>query len=163
MIIRTTITTARKTRGAGLPALVRRVERAQRGPKAVKVGFPRGNVRPDIVQIAIWNHFGTKGGASGGGWGGPIPPRPFITLAVWNNRRALRTHIRAAALRIVRGEGDVRVELGRLGVYATGLIQKQIADGVPPPNSPITIRMKGSSKPLIDTGRMRGAITWDIA
>jgi hypothetical protein len=31
-----------------------------------------------------------------------------------------------------------------------------------PPNSPVTIALKGSSKPLIDTGEMRGAVTWKV-
>ena len=38
-----------------------------RGPKAVKVGFPAGETAGDILDRAIWNHYGTRGGASGGG------------------------------------------------------------------------------------------------
>jgi hypothetical protein len=30
------------------------------------------------------------------------------------------------------------------------------------PNSPLTIREKGSAKPLIDEGRLRSAVTYDI-
>ncbi|MBG6211683.1 hypothetical protein IWQ49_006374 [Labrenzia sp. EL_126] len=39
------------------------------GPKKVKVGFPAGEADSDNIMKAIWNHFGTAGGASGGGVG----------------------------------------------------------------------------------------------
>jgi hypothetical protein len=31
-----------------------------------------------------------------------------------------------------------------------------------PPNSPVTVALKGSSKPLIDSGEMRGAVTYKV-
>jgi hypothetical protein len=52
------------------------------GPKRVKVGFPAGEADADNIQKAIWNEFGTRGGASGGGWGGPVPERPFMRNAM---------------------------------------------------------------------------------
>lgn len=38
-------------------------------------------------------------------------------------------------------------------------IVKKILSGVPPPNAPTTIRQKGSSKTLVDTGEMVGHVT----
>ena len=38
-------------------------------------------------------------------------------------------------------------------------IVKKILSNVPPPNAPSTIRQKGSSKTLIDTGEMMGHVT----
>jgi len=46
------------------------------------------------------------------------------------------------------------------GMYVVGLIRQRMANGIPPPNRPSTIARKGSSKPLIDTGELRNAITW---
>jgi hypothetical protein len=34
--------------------------------------------------------------------------------------------------------------------------------GVPPPLKPATIARKGSSRPLVDTGRLLSAITWVV-
>jgi hypothetical protein len=31
-----------------------------------------------------------------------------------------------------------------------------------PPNSPVTVALKGSSKPLIDSGELRGAVTYKV-
>ena len=55
------------------------------GPTKVKVGFVRGMADQDNINKAVWNEFGTAGGASGGGWGGPIPERPFLRNAMRNN------------------------------------------------------------------------------
>ncbi|MBN9074300.1 MAG: hypothetical protein J0H34_22410 [Rhizobiales bacterium] len=77
------------------------------GPSKVKVGFPKSKASASNIQKAVWNEFGTRGGASGGGWGGPVPERPFMRNAMRDNR-------------------------GR------------------------------SSNPLIDTGAMRQAVTWQI-
>ena len=159
------ITTSMKVARKG--DMVRHLQKMQAALKspehAVRVGFPAGKAPTDVVQVAIWNHFGTRGGASGGGWGGPVPARPFITAAIWNNRQQLRAQIRAIALGIVQRGENPRIGLGRLGQYATGLVQGEIVKGVPPPNSPVTIKLKGSSKPLVDTGRLKGAVTWDYA
>lgn len=45
-----------------------------------------------------------------------------------------------------------------IGTYVVGRIQARISDGIAPPNAPSTIARKGSSTPLIDTGRLRQAI-----
>lgn len=137
-------------------------EKRMKGPTAVKVGFPAGSSPADIVQIAVWNHFGTRGGRSGGGWGGPIPPRPFITAAVFKHRSQIRHNLRALYRSILAGKTDARIGLQRLALYGVNIIQDQIASGMKPANSPLTIKLKGSSKTLINTGRMRQSVTWSF-
>lgn len=132
------------------------------GPQQVKVGFPAGKAGGFNVQKAIWNHFGTRGGASGGGWGGPIPARPFLTNAVRDNRGTYRNALRVSAKKILLGTTTTRAVLSKLGILAQGHIQASITSMASPPNSPVTVALKGSSNPLIDSGEMRGAVTWDI-
>lgn len=131
-------------------------------PGSVMVGFPRGNVAPAVINRAIWNEFGTRGGASGGGWGGPIPERPFMRNAMRGNRAKYQTFMRASAKLIMKGERTVDQSLARLGILAQGDIQHEITVLTSPPNAPTTVELKGSSKPLIDTGQMRQAVTWRI-
>lgn len=50
----------------------------------------------------------------------------------------------------------------RFGAWVVGQIQKRIAAHIPPPLAPSTIEAKGSSTPLIDTGALRGAITYKV-
>ena len=49
-----------------------------------------------------------------------------------------------------------------VGAYAADVIQQRIVDLKEPPNSPITIALKGSSNPLVDTGHMRQSVTWEV-
>lgn len=132
------------------------------GGKAVKVGFPAGQSPSDLIAIAVYNHEGTRGGASGGGWGGPIPPRPFITAAMFKGRGELKTMMRAQARGILTGRITVDQSLMRLGIWGQQKIQDQIGSNMAPANSPVTVALKGSNKTLVDTGRLRNSVTWAI-
>lgn len=50
----------------------------------------------------------------------------------------------------------------RLGLILSARMRRKIRGGVPPKNSPLTIALKGSSKPLADKGRLFKSITWKI-
>jgi hypothetical protein len=132
------------------------------GPKQVKVGFPAGEADQDNINKAVWNEFGTRGGASGGGWGGPIPERPFMRNAMRENRGKYRDALRSSAAKILTGKAQLRTVLSKLGILAQGDVQAEIASLQSPPNSPVTIKLKGSSNPLIDDGEMRGAVTYKV-
>ena len=131
-------------------------------PKRVKVGFPSGEVGSDVIARAIWTHFGTRGGASGGGWGGPVPARPFLTNAMRDNRLKYRSAMRASAAKILTGQVTIRATFNKLGEMAQGDVYASINSLSSPPNSPVTVALKGRSKPLIDTGEMRQAVTWKV-
>lgn len=132
------------------------------GPTTVKVGFPSSKASRSNIEKAVWNEFGTRGGASGGGWGGPIPERPFMRNAMRNNRGKYRNALRASASKILMGDVGLSQVLNKLGILAQGDIQSEITSLSSPPNSPVTIALKGSSKPLIDSGAMRQAVTWVV-
>jgi len=54
--------------------------------------------------------------------------------------------------------------LRKAGVFLEGAIKQKITQGDPswPPLKPETIKRKGSSKPLIDTGKLRASITHKV-
>lgn len=133
-----------------------------KGPSKVRVGLPAGESDQDNINKAIWNEFGTQGGASGGGWGGPIPERPFLRNAMRDNKPAYRAAMQTSARKLLTGETDLDTVLKKLGIKAQGDIQGEITSLSSPANSPTTIKLKGSSNPLIDSGEMRGAVTWKI-
>lgn len=148
--IRTKVTLRRR---GNLANHIAKIEKGVQGPKAVKVGFPKGKADKDIVSIAIWNHFGTSRG---------IPARPFITIAMFKGRAEIRAALRKIAKNTVDTGAPLATQLPKLGVFGAGKIQDQIAANTPPPNAPSTIKKKGSSRTLIDTGRMRQSVTWEI-
>lgn len=49
-----------------------------------------------------------------------------------------------------------------LGDYIVGQLKGYMTELDSPPNSPVTINNKGSSNPLIDTGRLRQSITYKV-
>lgn len=135
------------------------------GPNKVKVGFPAGKASGGVIERAIYNEFGTKGG----GWGGPIPERSFMRNAMRQGKGELTANMAAAARTILRNVAlgknaaqEKRAALSKLGIKAQGMIQQEIASLSSPLNSPVTIALKGSSKPLVDSGEMAGAVTWKI-
>ena len=123
------------------------------GPRQVKVGFPAGKVSGDVVNRAIWNHYGTSRG---------IPSRPFLLNAIRKNRRKYIEALKTSGAKILRGEATLDQTMSKLGILAQGDIQQEITDLRTPPNAPSTIKAKGSSNPLIDTGEMRSKVTWQV-
>lgn len=153
-------------------------QRVQGQPHGVKVGFPagsggKGSGLVDIVQIAIWNHFGTAGsgtnfvrtgvGGTHGGFGGPIPPRPFITVAVWRNREKIRAMLKRLYLDILHGRTTAQLGMELLGQFGVDIIKDTMVKGGFAPNSPLTVAIKGSSQPLIDKGDLKNSVTWAFA
>lgn len=131
------------------------------GPSKVKVGFPTGKSDGLTISKAVWNEFGTRGGASGGGWGGPIPERPFMRNTMRKQRGKYRSSMASAARGILSGSLTIGQVMPKLGIMVQGDIQAAIGS-TGPTNSPVTIERKGSSTPLIDTSAMRQAVTFKV-
>ncbi len=148
---------------------LKKIAAATKGPTKVKVGFPSGKAPGDLISIAYWNHEGTnrakgdvfmRNGKTG--ISGPIPPRPFITVAMFKGRGKIKTFLRGEAKAILSGKADLKISLTRLGMTGQDMIQHQIGSGMGPANSPMTIYLKGSSGTLRDSGRMFQSVTWDF-
>lgn len=118
----------------------------------VKVGFPAGMADSDVVNIAVWNHYGTR----------TIQERPFLENAIRANRSKYRQAMQVSAEKILRGSTSVAAVMSKLGILAQRHIQEEITALKDPANAASTIAKKGSSNPLIDTGRMRGSVTYEV-
>lgn len=124
------------------------------GQLEVRIGIQRGEGSEDgvdLVDIAMFNELGTI----------HIPSRPFLRDSVDANGDKINSFLQSMKKEILRGNSAEDV-LKKIGVFQKGLIQEQIVKGNFVPNSPATIRKKGSDRPLVDTGRMRQSINYVI-
>lgn len=123
--------------------------------KEVRVGFQQGKATEedgtDICDIAAWNELGTVN----------MPSRPFLRMSVDDNSDKINSFMSAQKRSIINGEPADRI-LKKIGIFQKDLIQEKITEGSFAPNAPSTIKAKGSSKPLIDTGRMRQSVNFEI-
>lgn len=119
--------------------------------KEVAVGFPAGkaNAYPDGTPVA--------GVAAAHVYGIGVPKRDFMGLA--QDEITERTApIIAKALQLEKKDAMYEA----VGLSAQAAIQNAIVALDDPPNAPATIARKKSANPLIDTGHMKGAVTYVV-
>lgn len=143
---------AKVQRKGNAAEVLERIRAGLNGPTTVKVGFIAGQAPADQVAIASYNEFGTS----------RIPERPFLRNAMAENKASYGALMRTDAKKIVSGEQTMRRTLDRLGLKGQGDVQQSIVDLRNPPNAPSTIKQKGSSNPLIDTGAMRQSVSFKV-
>jgi hypothetical protein len=95
-----------------------------------------------------------------------IPERSFMRSGFDENLPKIEDMAKKLVLKVLEGKGRFTAEfaLSRMGAYIVSLIQAKITDGTFTPLHPYTIAHKkdNSTKPLIDSGRMKNSITWRI-
>lgn len=112
----------------------------------VRVGYQVDSGRVDgvdILDIAIWNHFGTE----------HTPPRPFMTDAAVKYSHDVGLAMAHAAKAVVNGRVTKLSALQQLGEFHQNQIRAHLRSGEFAPNAPSTIKKKGSAVPLVDQGR----------
>lgn len=141
-------------------ALVRRLRVSQ--DPFVKVGVLQshgaGKKHADgdatLVEVATAHEFGA----------GPIPERSFIRRTIREKERAIVGLQAKLTAQVVEGRLTMERALQLIGAFVAGEIKKRIAEGapIPPPLKAATIEAKGSSRPLVDTGQLAGAVAWEV-
>lgn len=96
-----------------------------------------------------------------------VPPRPIIEPAIEDkqNRKIIEAELQLAAKAALEGkQGAMKSHLRRAGLLAQNLVRQWFTNPKNnwAPNAPSTIKRKGSSRPLIDTGELRKAITYVV-
>ena len=145
-------------RDNGARALLARLE-AQRDAR-VRVGVlddvakrtEAGEGPLSLLEVATVHEFGA----------GDIPQRSFIRATVDLREAEIHQLQRGLSVQILRGDVTQEVALERLGAKVAAMCQNRISQGIEPPNTPETIERKGSSKPLVDTGQLKAAITFRV-
>ena len=90
-----------------------------------------------------------------------IPERSFIRGSYDANKQKL-FNLENELEKVLSLNLSVNTFFNLVGEYSVGIIQEYLTNLKNPPLAESTIKTKGSSNPLIDTGRLRDAITFKI-
>lgn len=154
--------------GTGATLVARTASGGTIGVFRGRAGTGGGAKKASIAEVAGYNEFGTKKTKTFG----PmitlttvgIPPRPFMRTAFDRHQAKYEKALQAGAKRIVEGKDTPEGVLTKVGLKAKNDQIRSITSAKTwaTPNRPSTIAKKGSSSPLIDTGTMRNAITFQV-
>jgi hypothetical protein len=87
-----------------------------------------------------------------------IPARPWLNPGVASGNVEYLSIIEKT---LAKGE-PIENALNKVGIVAVGKVQKYMTELRTPPNAASTIKAKGSSNPLIDSGALRQSVTYKI-
>jgi hypothetical protein len=112
-----------------------------------------------LVMIAAVHEFGSSDGHT--------PERSYLRSTADAKRdeyAAAIVGILDAAMAAPAGQGNnvLKRGLGRLGAKVVGDVKLTITNLDSPPNAPSTVRRKGADNPLVDTGRLRQSIDFEV-
>jgi hypothetical protein len=120
-----------------------------------KVGiFGNGGPPEDnLASRGTVHEFGTKNG--------DIPARPFNRRAWSRYKKQVIDLMTKEYNKILKSKGSKKAKkaLREVGAFFEGKVKETITNGGFMALKPATIERKGSSKPLIDKGEMRAAVT----
>jgi len=105
-----------------------------------------------VATIGFFHEFGTVG----------VPERSFIRSTINGKSKEIKKVARAQFKLVLNGKTTNEKGLGILGAFTAGLIQQTFTSNDWPANSETTVTLKGSSKPLIDTGQLRQSISYKV-
>lgn len=133
-------------------------------PGGTSYGF---KTKSDIAKGKI--RFLKKGrGAMELGVTGPhkikIPERSYLRGTLDVHSREIRDFVVRALQKMIKTKGQPKRYFKIIGQKAVALVKERIANAIlwAKPLKPSTIKKKGSAAPLVDEGRLKGSITYDV-
>lgn len=131
-------------------------KRLEDNGRIVKVGIPddASDEGVSLAMIGAVHEFGVPEKN--------IPERSFLRSGIKRNREQFIRLNRVNLVKILQGKMAIDTALGLLGEFGKASVQREIRIGEYVPLSEQTVRRKGSSKPLIDTGNMIQSITYSV-
>ena len=142
------------------PGAIRSLLDRHKNSVEIAIGLPAGSSGAgarypdgtDLLDVAHDNEFGTS----------KIPERPFLRAGVRSNVRRIKSVATEAVKAVNAGEIGIEDASELVGQEAEAGVKEYITALSSPPNAPSTIRKKGSSNPLIDTGLLRQSINYEV-
>lgn len=94
-----------------------------------------------------------------------IPPRPIIEPAIEDSKEQIGDMLKKPMMKALDGDKQGAIEaLEKVGMQGQNIVRAWFTNPKNnwAANSPKTIKIKGSSRPLIDSGELRKAITYIV-
>lgn len=108
--------------------------------------------RPDIAVYAAVHEYGSSDGNT--------PARRWLTSSIEKNSGAVNSAIASATAAVLDGRLRSAEAADMAGKDIADIVRAHVNGGsFPPPLDPATVKRKGFSKQMVDTGAMRDAIT----
>jgi hypothetical protein len=109
-----------------------------------------------MVELAAIHEFGAPRAG--------IPERSFIRRTFAKKARETAAMTKELARAVVLNKLSVAKALDVLGVWGAAAVRETITQGspIPPPLAASTVAKKGSTRSLVDTGRLVGAIQHEV-
>lgn len=87
-----------------------------------------------------------------------IPPRPWLDVGVNSGKKEYSKLIK----KDIKNKKPLSLVLDRLGLVAVGKVQEYMTNLNSPPNSQVTVSIKGFNNPLIWTGELKNSVSYKI-
>lgn len=116
-------------------------------------GDPQDNNPIETADLARQLHYGTA----------VIPARPFLQEGIESKKKEIREAMEQEIKKQVEGRGTPN--WGKIGTMAVGAVEEFVRSDhykTTVPNSPQTIKFKGSDTPLIDGGDLLNSLTFKV-
>ena len=123
-----------------------------------RIGVQEAQHYPDGTSVAYVAAIHEYGHQPSG-----IPQRSFMRTTTAAKRQEWRDGIKDGAEAVMHGVAGAEQVLEAVGMSAAGDVKQTISTITEPPLKPLTIRRKGHSKPLVDTGLLLQSITSKVA
>lgn len=91
-----------------------------------------------------------------------IPERPVMRTALSKGKDDAQKLLSKSVSECLNGDISAEMVYEKVGMMLRNVVVETFNENDFVPNSPQTIKEKGSSKPLIDTGALRGSINYEV-
>lgn len=139
----------------GYDALMKRMAKQAKSTLTVGIHEAEGSEDHEgatVAEVMGFHEFGLG-----------VPQRSWLGAWFDENESENQERMRKIGEAVLKGTiASSAQALERLGLFAVGSIQQRMANGIAPALAPATIKAKGGSVPLIDSGLGRSSITHKI-
>lgn len=109
------------------------------------------------IEVAVANELGSAPGVIP-----KVPARPFMRRTFEREGPNMQKGLKTLLDMIATGRMTTKVALERMGRIGQTEVQRSFTVEKFAANAPMTIRLKGSSQPLIDKGTLRNSVSYKV-